>query len=1224
MLVNKRDGSVEVYSPEKLRNALVRAIHAGGVKDNHNDLAEQMAREIETEILRLNQNGVSAPKLAEIVERIVYKHDQPTYKAFILFRDQRHRNKSVYLDARKLIDEYVGDETWLVRENSNMGFSIQGLNAHISSSVASQYWLNKIYPEKIKDAHKNAFFHIHDLGCLMCYCCGWDLLQLLTEGFLPVQNKIVSAPAKHLRTALGQLVNFLFTLQLETAGANAVSNFDTLLAPFVFFDDLTDEKIEQSLQEFFFNMNVATRIGFQCLSEDTEILTKDGWKGYTEVLVGSLIATFNLKTQEVEYLSADDVFIKEYKGKMYRLQNRINDQLISPGHRVVRKLFNAPNPTFVLEDIEQVKKLKSSFIVPLKTQGYLGGKSNLTLDEVMLIAWVIAEGTSCQGSTNSGRISIYQSEKSPYYQEILDILKRLGLEFTVRTQIGLGECNCIRFNAEFSRKIYSLFDSSPQKGIKFIPEAIFNLSPDLSRIFLDTYMKGDNGGVLKIATTSSLIKDGLMQVCVNAGYGVTVRERHPVGIGKLKQYIIRILKSSESYIQKITEVDYQGIIWCPTTSNGTVIARRNGKVFITGNSPFSNVTLDIDCPEYLKSQMVIVGGKPVDQFITEEWLDKHYSWISKRFMEETGIDIPKKATELGKATIYKWLCENKATYGAFQKEMNRINVAFCKVMLQGDARGRIFSYPIPTYNVTKDFKFEGPVAEGIFKMTAKYGVPYFANYINSELDPEDIRSMCPLSGDTVVPVRLDGVTGNYRMKDLYVQKGSKEVLFKDEWYSAEMLEIESEGCIEIKTGNGECVVMDLRHVQPRKVSEDSSLEEVEARQLRIGDYLPYSLDSHINFSARGFYADGFWWYQILSIDTVKTKEPVYCFMVDSNEHLFQLANGLVTHNCRLSLSNKDISAKGVSGLFTAHPMTGSIGVVTLNLPRLAYLARKANSSDEDARFNFKQRIADMMDLASDSLRIKRDTLETFTDVGLYPYSREYLRHIKQRTGKYWKNHFGTIGLVGMNEACLNLIGKDIATPEGKSLAMETLDFMLNRLDEFKAQDDTLWNLEATPAEGATTRFARRDQEEFKDIFQAGTPENPYYSNSVHLPVKYSSDIFEILEHQEELQRKFTGGTVVHLFLGEALNSWESAAALVKQTVKFNIPYFTLTPVFSICDTHGYMSGQHEECPKCAEERIKELMTLYQNRKLDEFSLKAKEYGVCEDTLKTIISSLEEQ
>jgi ribonucleoside-triphosphate reductase len=396
-------------------------------------------------------------------------------------------------------------------------------------------------------------------------------------------------------------------------------------------------------------------------------------------------------------------------------------------------------------------------------------------------------------------------------------------------------------------------------------------------------------------------------------------------------------------------------------------------------TPFTNVTLDVTVPRYYAGQNVIVGGQPKEE-----------------------------------------------TYGEFQEEMNLFNRAFLEVMAAGDAKGRVFTFPIPTYNITRDFNWNDPNLEGLWEMTAKYGVPYFSNFINSDMNPEDARSMC----------------------------------------------------------------------------------------------------------------------------------------------------------CRLRIDNRELEKRG-GGLFGSNPLTGSIGVVTINMPRLGYLAK----TEED----FLARLDRLMFTAKESLETKRKVLENFTDKNLYPYTKYYLRDVKRRFGEYWKNHFATIGLVGMNEACLNLLGKNIGVPEGQAFTRKAMDFMRNKLLEYQQETRNNYNLESTPAEGTSYRLARMDRGKYPDLICANDQQvrergaEPYYTNSTQLPVNFTDDVFEALDLQDPIQTKYTGGTVFHTFIGERVPDPAAVKRLVQRIcTKYRLPYLTFTPTFSICPSHGYLEGERDICPNCRE------------------------------------------
>jgi anaerobic ribonucleoside-triphosphate reductase len=658
--IQKRDGRSVKFEAEKITNAIAKAGLA--TSEFERDAAKKLTIKVLSLAEKLFDGKImTVEEIQDVVEEVLLASPyRKTARAYIIYRDQHARLREITNKMEvDLVDQYLKKIDWKIHENSNMDYSLQGLNNYLSSEVSKVYWLNEIYSPEIRNAHSEGDFHIHDLSLLSVYCVGWDLYDLLMQGFKGVSGKVESKPAKHLRSALGQVVNFFYTLQGEAAGAQAFSSFDTLLAPFIRYDRLTYTEIKQALQEFIFNINVPTRVGFQ--------------------------------------------------------------------------------------------------------------------------------------------------------------------------------------------------------------------------------------------------------------------------------------------------------------------------------TPFTNVTLDVTVPSYYAGQNVIIGGQP-----------------------------------------------QKETYKEFQEEMNLFNRAFLEVMAAGDAKGRVFTFPIPTYNITRDFNWEDRNLEGLWEMTAKYGVPYFSNFINSDMNPEDARSMC----------------------------------------------------------------------------------------------------------------------------------------------------------CRLRIDNRELEKRG-GGLFGSNPLTGSIGVVTINMPRIGYL-----SKTEEA---FIASLERLMFTAKESLETKRKVLENFTDRNLYPYTKYYLRDVKRRFDEYWKNHFATIGLVGMNEACLNLMGKDIGTPEGQAFTRKILDFMRNKLIAYQQETGNNYNLESTPAEGTSYRLARIDKGKFPDLICANEQHirergaEPYYTNSTQLPVNFTDDIFEALDLQDQIQTKYTGGTVFHAFVGERISDPAAVKRLVRKVcTNYHLPYLTFTPTFSVCPSHGYLSGEKETCPTCHE------------------------------------------
>lgn len=652
-LILKRDGSTQKFEQQKIANAIYKAAVACGGSDM--DTATNLSQQVVEIADKVYHDKIpTVEQIQDIVEKVLIENRHAKVaKAYILYREKRTaaRQENALIGATiDMFNQYLGGKTWMTKENANMQHSVAGLNNFVRESFTKGYWLNEVYPSEVSEAHNSGAIHIHDMGFFGPYCAGWDIRQVLTDGFKGPPGKPQSNPPKHLRSLLGLLVNSTFTTQGETAGAQAWSSFDTYCAPFIRYDNLSYKEVKQCLQSFVFNMNVATRVGFQ--------------------------------------------------------------------------------------------------------------------------------------------------------------------------------------------------------------------------------------------------------------------------------------------------------------------------------APFSNVTLDIKVPSTLKDQPVIIGGVPQAE-----------------------------------------------TYGDFQKEMDIFNTAFCDVMLEGDALGRVFTFPIPTINITKNFDWDSPVVDKIMDITCKYGIPYFANYVNSDLSPEDAVSMC----------------------------------------------------------------------------------------------------------------------------------------------------------CRLRLDVRELRKRG-GGLFGSNPLTGSIGVVTINLPRIGYLS--------DTEEEYFDRLSKLCDIAKTSLEIKRKIIEQQTENGLYPYSAFYLRDVKKRTGSYWSNHFNTIGINGMNESLLNFMGKDITTKEGQEFSIKVMNFLRGKMQEYQEQTGNIYNLEATPAESTGTRFAKIDKKRFPNIITAGD-RCPIYTNSTQVPVEYSDDIFEVVRLQDELQSLYTGGTVLHFYLGEKIEDKEIAKKLIKKIFETSkMPYISLTPTFSICPDHGYLAGEQFTCPEC--------------------------------------------
>jgi anaerobic ribonucleoside-triphosphate reductase len=1042
--VQKRDGSIVPFDQNRITEAIFKALTATGEGDRKK--AQKLSNRVVQILNRRFKKGEipNIEQIQDIVEEVLILEGLvKTAKAYILYREQRRRIREaikVSEEAVDRLDQYIEKLDWEVQENANMAFSLQGLNHYGVTYIIKKYWLNKIYPPEIREAHESGDFHIHNLDTLGPYCMGWDLYDLLVKGFGGVPGKIESKPPKHFNTALMQCVNFLYTLQGE------------------------------------------------CYSEDTQVLTENGWKYFYEVKKGEKVFTLNPKTNKIELQEPYRFYEYDFEGELYNFKSKKVDLLVTPGHRMLvdqyspyskekyrkkfveAKNFN-PNTQFIPKGGDWEGKEEKYFILPAiqifqirnyrqipfaKNLAFLPNASEV-FGEVLLIGnlkiktsqpkfrhqlveipekkilmddWLKFFGFWLAEGCTTLRKRKRKGWKNPHYEyqvrisqnegksakEFEKVLKRLPFNYTKKKSGKKIEFVIL------NKQLFLYLKQFGKREEKFIPKEIKNLSKRQLKILFDWMMKGDGyigNGNIDYYTKSKKLADDVQEIALKLGWSANIYEKRK---GKSKWYRVAISKTKHFKFKKenIRKVKYKGKVYCLEVPNHTLYVRRNGKALWCGNcagavsfsnfdtllapfirydnlnyqqvkqalqeflfnmaiptrvgfqTPFSNITLDLKPSPVYAKMPVIIGGKPQDK-----------------------------------------------TYSEFKEEMKIFNKALYEVYMEGDAKGRPFHFPIPTINITKDFPWDEPAFDGIFEASAKYGTNYFANYINSEMKPEDVRSMC----------------------------------------------------------------------------------------------------------------------------------------------------------CRLRLDLTELYNRGGGGLFGAGSKTGSIGVVTINLPRIGYLSK--------TKKEFFERLARVMDLAKESLEIKRKVLENFIEKGLYPYSRYYLQDIKRMRGKYWANHFSTIGLVGMNECLLNFMGENIASKRGRKFTLEVLDFMRERLVKYQRETGNIYNLEATPAESTAYRLALKDKERYPDIITAGTKKVPYYTNSTQLPVNYTDDIFEALKLQDEIQCKYTGGTVLHIFLGERMQSGEGVKKLVKKIFEnFKLPYITITPTFSICPVHGYIPGEHFFCPKC--------------------------------------------
>jgi ribonucleoside-triphosphate reductase len=959
--VKKRDGKIVDFDKDKIAKTIFKAAQAVGGKDK-----EESERLSGLVVEKLNKDFKgkipTVEDVSDAVEKILIEEGHAkTAKAYILYRNQHKQlreSKTTFVNVQNTIKNYIDRLDWQVKENSNEAFSFSGLLLYTAGEVMKNYNLTEMYTPEIAEAHRKGYLHIHDLSHgVIGYCAGWSLKNLLLLGFGGVPNKVDCKPAKHMNTIVHQMVNYIGCLQMEFAGAQAFSSVDTLLAPFIKADNLTYKQVKQAMQQLVFSLNIPSRWG--CVTPDTEILTLNGWKRYNEIKEGEAIWSLNLKTKKIIEDKIKKINIYDFDGDLIKLSNRSQEQLLTPNHRVIRTKYNSKE--LVESKAEDLLNFNSPVYFPVAREN-TNEDFDIGDEELKLYPWIISEGTIDQGERiGRERITIFQSPKTnkEYCSEIESILNNLNIPFSptfVESGFGKG-VNRYRLGRSVSKELVKTISKTE------LPMSILRkCSPRQIKLFVNEYIKGDGSKErLRIYTKDEQIKDNFQELCAICGYGSRVY------LNKNGIFVINIHKNQNQSITKKEKVKYKGKVWCPTTTTSTWIARRKGNVFITGNSqyPFSNLTFDWAVPEDMKDQPAIVAGK-----------------------------------------------EQDFTYGDCQKELDMINKAFLEVMIEGDASGRIFSFPIPTYNLTKDFNWESENAKLLFDLTAKYGMPYFQNYVGSNLDPSSIRAMC----------------------------------------------------------------------------------------------------------------------------------------------------------CRLNLNQQELMNRP-GGMWGPGDSTGSIGVMTINMNRIGYEAKN--------KAEFFEKLAYYMMLSKNALEIKRKVVERNLANGLMPFTKRYL-------GTF-NNHFSTIGLCGMHECCVNFLGKGIETKRGKSFTIEVLKFMRDEIKRFQQETGNLFNLEATPAESTAYRLARLDKEKYPDIYCSGDKE-PYLTNSTQLPVDHTDDAIEAIEHQNDIQPLYTGGTIFHTFLGERITDGESCKRLVKK-IAYNtrLPYFSITPTFSICKKHGYIRGEKFKCPACGDD-----------------------------------------
>lgn len=1323
MKVIKRDGRKEEFELQKVQGAIKKAFDA--TKTQYTDeMIEFISMHVTSDLqYRKNKNKLSVEDIQDSVERVLIRGGYDAVaKQFILYRKQRENIRNVQqnlINHKKIVEDYLGVSDWRVRENSTVSYSLGGLILSNSGAITANYWLSEIYDEEIANAHRNADIHIHDLSMLSGYCAGWSLKQLIQEGLGGVPGKITSSPAKHLSTLCNQMVNFLGIMQNEWAGAQAFSSFDTYLAPFVKVDNLSYEETKQAIQSFIYGVNTPSRWG--CVPTDTEVLSTNGFKSYEELAEGDEIYTWNMNTKKLELNPVRKVIVKPFTGNlhMYKTSNGY-EQVVTPNHRVLVYKHNSQIPQIKLS--EEIFSVNTPFSLPTTFDGSTLSGIDLSDDMIQLAAMIYADGNiDIRPDGSVHRVRLYKSEYRPGNDLIQSICERNNIKYVLKKKQSFGKdntVNCYQFYGDDARFIVSLVG---QKGM--VDSKFFSMNDTQARLFLKTWSLFDGDyEKFKIQCDNDNIVNAIQQIAILAGFTSYTKTRN-------KTTYVKIRKRNSVIPKMRCEVPWDGFVWCPNVENGTAVFRRNGNVFISGQTqaPFTNITLDWTVPNDLAELNCIVGGKELD------------------------------------------FC-----YKDCQKEMDMINKAFIETMIEGDANGRGFQYPIPTYSITKDFDWSDTENNRLlFEMTAKYGTPYFSNYINSDMEPSDIRSMCCRlrldlrelrkksggffgSGESTgcYDEQTEILTQNrgwIPFKELslsdriYTRNPNGEIeihnpdkLFRYE-YHGNMYHFKNQKVDLLVTPNHRMVYLDKhtkeqsfvradeynyhKHGIPRKavntsegqqyfiipkiennwetgmyknkhkkiwqemkvpmkywlqflgwfVSEGSLDNENIAKDHGYRVFISQKKDANIpiikdilshlpwkfNYSKRfGTFIitnKQLWYYLRNNVKTncYDTRVPREIIKSCSKDQLRLLVDSMVLGDGSINkrtgqkayyttsyelISNlqeilvlagystsgiREREARDVNIMGRHYPKEqnhktyeitlssgemfylppdkiscvnydgfvyccevanhtllvrrngksawcgNSVGVVTINMPRIAYLSK----TEEE----FFERLDKLMDISARSLDIKRKVINKFLDNGLYPYTKRYLGTLK--------NHFSTIGLVGMNEAGLNAkwIQKDMTHEECQQFAIKVLNHMREKLSDYQELYGDLFNLEATPAESTSYRLAKHDKEKYPDIITAARncDDTPYYTNSSHLPVWFTDDIFTALDIQDELQTLYTSGTVFHAFLGEKLPSWQSAMTLVRKIAEnYKLPYYTLSPTYSVCKEHGYLTGEQSICPKC--------------------------------------------
>lgn len=1045
--VKKRDGSLVPFNSQRIEDAIFAAAKAVGGSDRK--LAKELAEKV---VHRLKMHFGTRPPSVEDIQDAVEKEliesgRAKTAKAYILYRQKRAelRDSTAFFEKiRKIVDDYVLVTDWRVAENSNASYSLSGLQAHISGAVIAEYALKTVYPEEIANAHRSADFHIHDLGngVFSGYCAGWSFRQLLEIGFGGVQGRISAKPAKHFNAALGQIVNFMGTLQNEWAGAQAFNSFDTYLAPLVKNDNLDFKRVKQSMQEFIFAINATSRWGNQVPFTNITLdwTVPEDMKDMPAVLGGKLL---------------EDNPYSDYQDEM-DLINKAFIEVMLEGDANGR-VFTFPIPTYNItkdfnwdsENARLLFEMTAKYGIPY-FQNFIN--SSLKPSDVRSMCLSGDEPIIIKANGKIERTTM---------KEMAD---GFALEFSGHWALPLKEVYVLSLNPENYKmewaKVASFFKTKDPVLVK---------------------IKTKDGKAISVS------KDH--PVAIYSPDGIATKRAEEVRIGDIlitTKNAAHCLNSCNQFIGSLElNEEFAHII---------------GLFLAEGNYLYEN-----------RKNMRNYGKEKGLQFTFSE---KEAALINT--VSEFSKKLLNKDTKIRKDPRYKIVY----VY-IYESEFARL-LSSSGIKKKGKLPNVLFNSPP---NVIKAF------LNGFFEGDG-YGKGKEI-HINDRLLAKDLAILFTLVN---IPVT-------------FREKAKSQVIRLQHTFGR--------GSVQGTVKNDS-----LYNRIPQFIVSTGKTKPFYARQFMVS---ASAIEKHSAHTEESFkLLNGcFSTIKVESIIIEEKSEAVEFYDIElEKNHFFAHSLGSITHNCcRLQLNLKELKQK-TGGLFGSGEKTGSIGVVTINLPKIGYLSRDDN--------DFFEKLDSLLYFAKESLEIKRKEVCRNMENGLLPWTKHYLGGLD--------HHFSTIGLIGMNECLLNFLGKTIATSEGKNFALKTLDFFREKLTEFQKETGHIFNLEATPGEGASYRLARIDKRNYPDIITAGK-DAPYYTNSTHLPVGYSDDIFESLQHQDELQCKYTGGTVLHGFLGEAMDSGESCARLVKKIAyNFKLPYYTITPTFSICPVHGYIKGKHFNCP----------------------------------------------